>query len=843
MIQRVKSLIPAPKDGITISMSPTSVILEQVLSGSSSSVDLSMAKTTITAKRGSKSLSLSISGAVLKYINESGGEDTVPGRVDVSGNTVYVNDSSLVKKRNSSEFWPEQMIDFTVTAGGLSFSMRFNIYVNNAGSLKLKVTQEVFNIVATKTGYSLDGSQTMKSQIDAEISASATRLTSQFTEQISRAGADGRNLFGFAKGVVFGNFQPFIQGYGIVSNVSPDGQAWIHHLGFDGKTGAYTVTFQARMLQQSRTLSFRLWGGGDFSVERTVSTSWQYYELHFNITTYPNDTARTGQFYIDDLHKNDDGVEQQDSNWNRIAIRYLKIERSTEATNFCESDEDIAAIGQGDIIPEWDYNNMSYAPSVIISGATYPDYYYQTINWNASTYFWCLSKRGSSFSVKAGKIYTLSYWARTSNSGMFIRNHLYNQDTPQVGITDIDIYGIYDAGSVGTNTESISDDGLTGVRLSTTWKQYFVRFYVTRDVSNMNCCACVIYKDDNEIRNSSGVITGYRSGTIYFADVRLQEGYVMDASSFSSLIEQNARRISLVQQSGTKLAGLDIQNGTVNLMGDRVIFSNSTGTVCGNVWIDPNDGTIHAKDGKFSGEITATRGTIGGFTIDPNRLYNSNWNAGIDISTDDGKNVKIGKNAQGVMNTEDAIIRVENTKVLGGAYNTALYLNASGATYNYAFYGNGNGVLNGLMFGYKVQLYTIRSGNADTFSNLYIGYGSTIILNGSHSEGIVSLAAPQLSEVRKCLGINNSTTPFAIEFTVVSHANYEFVSIVFHDAITETQSDEYPWLMNGDGGRISDGNIQIAQGDVVKILLVYNNVGTTSSPDYEYRAYDLIRRV
>jgi hypothetical protein len=48
--------------------------------------------------------------------------------------------------------------------------------------------------------------------------------------------------------------------------------------------------------------------------------------------------------------------------------------------------------------------------------------------------------------------------------------------------------------------------------------------------------------------------------------------------------------------------------------------------------------------------------------------------------------------------------------------------------------------------------------------------------------------------------------------------------------------------MNGDGGRISDGNIQIARGDVVKILLVYNNVGTTSSPDYEYRAYDLIRR-
>ena len=33
-----------------------------------------------------------------------------------------------------------------------------------------------------------------------------------------------------------------------------------------------------------------------------------------------------------------------------------------------------------------------------------------------------------------------------------------------------------------------------------------------------------------------------------------------------------------------------------------------------------------------------------------------------------------------------------------------------------------------------------------------------------------------------------------------------------------------------------------AQGDVVKIMLVYDNVGTTSSQNYEYRAYDLIRR-
>ena len=258
-------------------------------------------------------------------------------------------------------------------------------------------------------------------------------------------------------------------------------------------------------------------------------------------------------------------------------------------------------------------------------------------------------------------------------------------------------------------------------------------------------------------------------------------------------------------------------------------------------------GRIVATSGEFTGKVTAESGSIGGFEIGTDRLYNSNWNAGVDIDPNDGRNVKIGKNAQGVIGTESAIIRAENTRP-NQTYNTAMYLNAQNGEYNYALYGNGNGVLNGLMFGYKVQLHTIPSGNTDAVTYLNINSGSTIILNGSHSDGNVWIAAPKLSDVRKCLGINSSTTPFAIEFTVVSHAYYEFVGIAFRNAITETQNSDYPWLMNTDDGHVGDRpgeapSIQIAQGDVVKMLLLYDNVGTTSNPSYEYRAYDLIRRV
>jgi hypothetical protein len=43
-----------------------------------------------------------------------------------------------------------------------------------------------------------------------------------------------------------------------------------------------------------------------------------------------------------------------------------------------------------------------------------------------------------------------------------------------------------------------------------------------------------------------------------------------------------------------------------------VTFSNSTGTVSGKVWIDPDNGTIHAIDGDFSGKVTATSGEFTG---------------------------------------------------------------------------------------------------------------------------------------------------------------------------------------------------------------------------------------
>ena len=253
----------------------------------------------------------------------------------------------------------------------------------------------------------------------------------------------------------------------------------------------------------------------------------------------------------------------------------------------------------------------------------------------------------------------------------------------------------------------------------------------------------------------------------------------------------------------------------------------------------PNDNTgsnfipNFAVDGK-TGTSYQKKGYIGGFAIGATTLTNSNWNAGIDIAYD-SKNVKIGKNAAGTVNTEQAIIRAENTKSWQ-TYNTALYLNAQNATYNYAFYGNGNGVLNGLMFGYKVQFIEIPSGSTAVTKDIILRDGSTIILTGTHSSGHVKIMLPTLSEVKSCLGIpSNSNTPFAIEINILNRTNYGEITINYSS--TTSANSTYPIFTDHDNVTHSGWDPQLAVGDYMKILLVYAKYNNA----YYYNGFQIIR--
>lgn len=178
-----------------------------------------------------------------------------------------------------------------------------------------------------------------------------------------------------------------------------------------------------------------------------------------------------------------------------------------------------------------------------------------------------------------------------------------------------------------------------------------------------------------------------------------------------------------------------------------------------NYAVDLRRGRSYQNDAYLKGLISATGGKIGGFEIGTDRLYNSNWNAGVDIDTNDGRSVKIGKNAQGVIDTESAIIRAENTR-LNQTYNTALYLNAQKGEYNYALYGNGNGVLDGYMQGFKVKVLK----NIGAATNLLLNEGQIQAVESIAIDGDKYLYLPTLGNCRQTLGLKNSVDDAGRDF-------------------------------------------------------------------------------
>lgn len=233
-----------------------------------------------------------------------------------------------------------------------------------------------------------------------------------------------------------------------------------------------------------------------------------------------------------------------------------------------------------------------------------------------------------------------------------------------------------------------------------------------------------------------------------------------------------------------------------------------------------NTSTLTAGSATFNGTVIATNGEIGGFSIGQDVLSNtSSWDAGIDI-TYDGKNVKIGKNAHGTIDTEQAIMRVENTKQ-SEVYNTALYLNADNATYNYAFYGNGSGVLNGLMFGYKTKVYTLTNNLQDTSAQMSLTDGATIVFKGTKAGGHANYNMFTLNDVKKALGMpTSSSTPFAIEVNFINHSSYDYVYLWFGDS---SDRPNCPYWQNYDlDPNDTRDNLQLGKGDFARFLLTYD---------------------
>ena len=592
-------------DSISISATPSSLIINQDITNTDNIKNPNLSEYVyFYLWKGGENITANITSI---KVNTNGKIYLATENSQTTGSFTYYHPYLIIRgiAKSGDNYYSSAQIGLTVnfTDNGVAktISYTLSVYVNLIGTWKITVENGVKQEVGDRIAYEAGPNGTvLRTAWNANITESATALRSEYTEQIGKAGEYGANLFGFSKGVVFSdNIIPFIQGYGFAQKSA--GQIWINNLGFGGKGGYFTISFYARMLSTSRTVTFKFWAVGMLGVynpddatndpiffSRGISAStWTKVTQTVYIKSFKNDTQRGGQFYVDDAPGD-----------NLLYIRQLKIERGNEETAFTPAAEDLALVGNGQLITSLDNAGMSTNRPEI--NGRMVDYYAYVNPSSFSTDVIDYLYKNSAFNITAGKMYTLSFWAKCSSYGMIITTHLYKSGEPIISDSSV----IYDPGTNGSQMEKLRSDGESKVRLSTAWKQYFIHLYATNNITGANLIALRVVKAEN----------ANVTGTIYMSDIRFVEGFETTEGQYKSLIEQSARRVSMSVEHDLLQTGIDITHQKITLRADQVVFASSNG-VSGKIWIDATDGSLHAINGHFSGIIEANGGTIGGFEI------------------------------------------------------------------------------------------------------------------------------------------------------------------------------------------------------------------------------------
>ena len=599
----------AGEDAYSFVITPASIILTQNINDTS---DYGLPKTfNISVQKGSTPKSFVVSSP------STGLSGITVTRDSSSSSTSHTITLSSITNTSTTSFEISVTLSSIDGMGSNTKTLKIPVYINRVGTWKQTIENGISTEMGDKIVYELGDNGVIKTAYDAAITKSAQGLTQEFTEEISKAlGTGGRNLFGFHKGCLITDSPwpsvPFIQGYGVIVNQKQnDGsntrkRAMISSLGLNGIGGSFVVSFMAKVSSGSgsmyvnicdvygRVLTSSVLSDVDKSYV-SLNTTWRTFTMLFNIETISGNK----DFIVFGDNTGDIGN-------NNIYIRHLKIERGDEATEFVEADEDISYTGRSQMLGSLTLKsgvstNISYSDGKGVT-KTCNRYYYSgslssTPEWDETIL------ANVTQDLVEGHVYTLSFWATSYNINSYVPNiHiLFSLLNGSVIITDMGSEQ-YDEGRGGIN-EGASSYGLTLITLKHyEWVHYFVRFYVANTVSAADISrlvALTIYK-------------GYNSswyGYIYMTDIVLQEGYVMEPTRYSSLMEQSARRISLSVSDGLNKTGIDIEAGKITAKTDNFEIKNNNGDTTFSV--DEEGNIIGSGNASFAGTISS-KGVIQG---------------------------------------------------------------------------------------------------------------------------------------------------------------------------------------------------------------------------------------
>ena len=580
------------KDGWMITAAPANVILTESRSNNQST--FTTAVVSFTAKKGGVNATItgiSTPSSAEFNVSKNGSSGTAAKQVKVtspktSGGSYYTEGSFKV--------------DVYVTDPDTNQSVTFNdvtvpCYTNLLGTWQESIEDGVKTELGHLREYVDEQDGALQEDYDAKITKSAKGLTQQFSEKQSKAGSFNRNLFGFHKGCLITDSPwpsvPFIQGYGIIVNRSQtDGsntrrRAMISSLGLGGVGGSFVVSFMAKVSSGSGSMYVNicdvdgkvLTSSVSSDVDKTyvsLSTTWRTFTMRFALP----DTISDNKDFI--VFGDNTGTIGSSN----IYIRHLKIERGDIATCFVEADEDLEYKGGSNLINGITKQNDIIGPELIDNRTCY----YKE-NAPSSNKLYLQSQSGITF--EAGKIYTLSFWAKCSLANGYIIRSYCDGD---IGNDTIG-YKLYDDGKTGSILEGARADGDERIRLSNTWKQYFIHLYVSKSnnvTTKMNILAT--YYGDNSA-----------PADVWISDIKLQEGFVVTPSDFTSIFEQTARRINMEVEDGLSRTGIDITAGLIKATTDNFVIQNSAGE---NTFSVDAAGNLISKGNAAFGGIIKSKG-------------------------------------------------------------------------------------------------------------------------------------------------------------------------------------------------------------------------------------------
>lgn len=276
----------------------------------------------------------------------------------------------------------------------------------------------------------------------------------------------------------------------------------------------------------------------------------------------------------------------------------------------------------------------------------------------------------------------------------------------------------------------------------------------------------------------------------------------------------------MFSQYGVDASGSDVQTQKGYKDFNAADPMNAANRFRPNLLLDFLTGELFAKKANVSGRIETDSGKIGGFEIGSGRIGIENGQGG-DANGMFLYDSMVGFNGDNMQ----AVIGVYpflGTTYLGrfinrqsGLVNYGLAFDVSNASKNFAFLGKGDGVLDGLMTGYKH--WHIDSGGNNVALTVNELVSTILRVSCTHDNYNVSL--PTLGAVQEALGIGSSGS-FCVELTVVAaiSTTKSFKLRGRTSEVSGWDTQQYPLMYNQDGGIVAD-YIAMGKGDSIKFVL------------------------